>query len=299
MRQLTSMPLLVSREIDCLSGFCKTFNSPIGLLTDETLSVALDMICGLKFLDDNPTPPLEVLLHLQVYFISKRLRKEWELFKRWKNVTQALGEVQALEVGDTLKVKAHSAFGNHHFPMHSPYPKVPLPAETLTIIMVQSRSRDNNVDTILVDSNQNVAFTISTVKCCKPSDQLNNLQFITDLARTEEAIYNRLDNLQGSMIPHFYDIPHAAGCYQFELPNSTILWGLLAKFIDCSTLQHIDASEWSVEAQINFLTLNLGRSDICGIHPEHFNMLGCCTTMRKLRMFCAQTLVKKALVLLV
>ncbi|OCH90307.1 hypothetical protein OBBRIDRAFT_731085 [Obba rivulosa] len=224
-------------------------------------------------------------------FTMQRSREEWELFKRWKNATQALGEVQALEVGDTLKVKAQSAFGNRHFLMRSPYPKVPLPAETLSIINVQSRPRNNNVDIILVDSDQDVTFAISAVKrsgvrafsqvvigtlgdnetklclklyderlfpidaaddyddreCREPSDRLNNLQFATDLARTEEAVYDRLDDLQGSMIPHFY------GIHQFELPDGTILWGLLAEFIDCSTLQHVDASGWSVEAQIDFI----------------------------------------------
>ncbi|OCH89109.1 hypothetical protein OBBRIDRAFT_794614 [Obba rivulosa] len=80
-----------------------------------------------------------------------------------------------------------------------------------------------------------------------PSNRLNDLITAVDLAKTEEAAYDRLAHLQGTLVPHFY------GVHQYELPNGTKLWGSLMEFIDCPTLEHVDASKWSEEVQIDFV----------------------------------------------
>ncbi|OCH89102.1 hypothetical protein OBBRIDRAFT_40688 [Obba rivulosa] len=80
-----------------------------------------------------------------------------------------------------------------------------------------------------------------------PSNRLNNLPFAIDIARTEEAVYDRLSDLQGGLVPQCY------GVYQFELPDGMKLWGTLMEDLECPTLEQVDASQWSEAAQMDFI----------------------------------------------
>ncbi|EMD34425.1 hypothetical protein CERSUDRAFT_107602 [Gelatoporia subvermispora B] len=82
---------------------------------------------------------------------------------------------------------------------------------------------------------------------CDPAQRFNDLMTATYLARNEETIYDRLSELQGSLLPYYY------GIRRVELPDGTTVWGLLTEFIEGPIIEHIDARDWSREAQIDFI----------------------------------------------
>lgn len=206
-------------------------------------------------------------------FTLQRSRQEWEIFKRWRTAVGVMAEVRPLEIGNILKVKKGVDFGKRHFLRRSPFPKVPLPAETLASIMMQSRTRHDTIDIILGSSDgdahdtaedhqgSDVTFAITDVRrsgeraysqivfgtlgdsaarlCLKlyderlfpadeadddddirardPSERLNNLPFAIDLAGAEEAAYDRLSDLQGSLLPHYYGIHQVSNVFDTQL----------------------------------------------------------------------------------
>ncbi|EMD39312.1 hypothetical protein CERSUDRAFT_122712 [Gelatoporia subvermispora B] len=86
--------------------------------------------------------------------------------------------------------------------------------------------------------------------CESPWDSLNlayGLEPAIEIAQKEEAVYNRLGNLQGSLIPHYY------GIYLFQLPDGGRVWGLLMEVIDAPSLLEADTKSWSKDSQIDFV----------------------------------------------
>ncbi|EMD33118.1 hypothetical protein CERSUDRAFT_126288 [Gelatoporia subvermispora B] len=79
-----------------------------------------------------------------------------------------------------------------------------------------------------------------------PSLKLLDLEYAVEVARKEEAAYDRMSDLQGSLIPHYY------GIYLFQLPDGAQVWGLLMEAIEAPSLLKVDVKTWSDDVQIDY-----------------------------------------------
>ncbi|EMD33112.1 hypothetical protein CERSUDRAFT_76811 [Gelatoporia subvermispora B] len=80
-----------------------------------------------------------------------------------------------------------------------------------------------------------------------PSHRLQNLEYAVEVARKEEAAYDRLSDLQGSLIPHYY------GIYLFQLPDGAQALGFLMEAIEAPSLLKVDVTVWSDDVQIDYV----------------------------------------------
>ncbi|KAF7295507.1 hypothetical protein MIND_01090600 [Mycena indigotica] len=80
-----------------------------------------------------------------------------------------------------------------------------------------------------------------------PSFRLRSLHSALDLVQREESVYHRLQQYQGSMLPHSY------GLHQFSLENGSVAYGALLEVIPGTPLSDVQVSDWSVGTQTAFV----------------------------------------------
>ncbi|EMD33111.1 hypothetical protein CERSUDRAFT_76810 [Gelatoporia subvermispora B] len=213
------------------------------------------------------------------HYVLQHSREEWEMFKEWKNTLLGQALLRPVTTGDILTGSGSREFASLHFTMRSPFPKLELPQETFSAVTRWSRTRSQRADQILRTCCNRAtlgdfSFVVTNIRrsgdnsfsqvfygtldgmgreadsCESPWDSLNSaygLEPAIEVAQKEEAVYNRMGNLQGSLIPHYY------GIYLFQLPDGGRAWGLLMEVIDAPSLLEADAKSWSKDAQIDFV----------------------------------------------
>ncbi|THH28911.1 hypothetical protein EUX98_g5293 [Antrodiella citrinella] len=75
-------------------------------------------------------------------------------------------------------------------------------------------------------------------------NRLRTVQFATDMMRHEQAVYDRLKYLQGSMLPHAY------GFHQFTLPDGRKVYGFLTEVIQGTPLSELSFEQWPLPVQL-------------------------------------------------
>ncbi|TFK47637.1 hypothetical protein OE88DRAFT_1811078 [Heliocybe sulcata] len=82
----------------------------------------------------------------------------------------------------------------------------------------------------------------------RPELRLQYLNYAVDLVRREEAVYDCLQDMQGSLIPHCY------GFHQVTLPDGSQWLAVLLEVIDAPDLSEAGLTELSITAQRDFVT---------------------------------------------
>ncbi|KAK7024452.1 hypothetical protein VNI00_016303 [Paramarasmius palmivorus] len=82
----------------------------------------------------------------------------------------------------------------------------------------------------------------------EPQERLLGLNFAVDMMRREKAVYERLEYLQGTLLPHVY------GFHQFKLPDGRKVYGLLLEAIIGSALSSFTPQDWPESVQLNIVS---------------------------------------------
>ncbi|KAG7095745.1 hypothetical protein E1B28_006455 [Marasmius oreades] len=80
-----------------------------------------------------------------------------------------------------------------------------------------------------------------------PNERLLNLHFADDTMRREYAVYNRLEYLQGTLLPHAY------GSHEVTLPTGRMVNGFIMEIAIGHTLGSIPLETWPESAQTQLM----------------------------------------------
>ncbi|KAK7024454.1 hypothetical protein VNI00_016305 [Paramarasmius palmivorus] len=86
-------------------------------------------------------------------------------------------------------------------------------------------------------------------KVFSPEYRLNSIKMASDMMRREYVTYDRLQYLQGTLLPHAY------GFHEFELPDGQKVWGFFTEIIKGEHLSDISLGTWPEDRQADLVRL--------------------------------------------
>ncbi|KAF8579669.1 hypothetical protein K439DRAFT_1620378 [Ramaria rubella] len=245
-----------------------------------------------------PLPPDEVILashHILSDFdiyTMQRDRRYWKKFLVWKAAKVLEAETWPLRVGDILSAEKHS-FIQHFALLRSPLPIPPIPPETVARVGGCLRSKDVVAETVTNGLSGTFTFKITgIIRASKDTysqvlsgvvqihptlpddaDPLARRRLLAwnvaeDIARREEAAYDRLKAFQGSLLPysygfHYMRFPRRHACgnaqidyrqpvFQCTFPDGHRCLGFIMEYIEGTSLDKAHMNELPEDVQKEF-----------------------------------------------